>query len=379
MNSDVLDPDLIAPSGPVSNIEVKKTFEVPQNYYDPKGIQPVKQTVSDGPLGAQVPGELPKVDIDFKIIDDQKTKIIGFQEVEAILLGNQTISQETAQFIEHKIPGFLLSDKDILRFTKQPSVVGYSKALNYVKNKIAVESESLYQNLGSMIKEYYINESATVDHFIANELDSFLYSIETFVSDATELYNKIKFSKNASFVDSDGTFKNILKDPLSTLKNSSIKPGESSEESKYTVILDALKSTISIVEKNALNQLLFIVTNPQESASLYFEEKISVTDDTLETNFDSLLNSVLSTKFASTVRSIFEEYNNYKNKQQSVINNVLDLDSQDSVSMTMWYLENEKNTKSLITNVHKLKALTALIPALLISIKVFCETLLSIK
>jgi len=379
MSSDFLDPDLIAPSSPNSNIEVKKTFEVPENHYDPKGIHPVNQTVSDGPLGAQVPGELPKVDIDFKIIDDQKTKIVGFQEVESVLLNNKTISQETAQFIESKIPGFLSGDKDILRFTKQPSVIGYSKALNYVKNQISVESESLYQNLGSMIKEYYLNESNKVDDFIANELDSFIYDVETFVSDATALYNKVKFSKNASFADADGTFKNIFKDPLSTLKNSSIKTGESSAESKYTVILDALKSTISIVEKNALNQLLYIVANKQVNSEMYFEEKISITAETLEANYDSLLNCVLSTEFVSTVRSIFEEYSNYKNRQQSVISKVLDLDNQDSVSITMWYLENEKNTKSLMTNVHKLKALTALIPALLISIKVLCETLSSVE
>jgi hypothetical protein len=379
MSSDFLDPDLIAPSSPNSNIEVKKTFEVPENHYDPKGIHPVGQTVSDGPLGEQVPGELPKVDIDFKIIDDQKTKIVGFQEVESVLLNNKAVSQEMAQFIESKIPGFLSGDKDILRFTKQPSLIGYPKALNYVKNQIAVESESLYQNLGSMVKEYYLNESAKVDDFIANQLDSFIFDIETFLTDASELYNKIKLSKNTRFADVDGTFKDIFKDSFSTLKNAAIRPEDSSSESKYKVLIEAVKSTISIIEKNALDHLLYLLTNTPNDVEMYFKYRPSHIDVILEANYDSLLNSVLSTKFASTVRSIFEEYKNYTNRQQNVINKVLDLSSQDSLSITIWYLENEKNAKSLMTNVHKLQALTALIPALLISIKAVCETLLSIE
>jgi hypothetical protein len=379
MSSDFLDPDLIAPSSPNSNIEVKKTFEVPENHYNPQGIHPNDQTVSDGPLGAQVPGQLPKVDIDFKIVDDQKTKIVGFQEVESLLLNNKTVSQETAQFIEAKIPGFLTDDKALLRYTKHPSLIGYPKALQYVRKQIAVESDSLYQNLGSMIKEYYLDESTKVEEFISTQLDSFIADIETFQSDMVEIYNKVKSSVNTQFADIDGTFKNLFKDSFSTLKNAAIKSGDSTSESEYRVMIETVKSTISIIEKNAIEQLLYVLKNSPNNVEVYFEDRLTFNTELLEINYYDLLDCVLSTKFASTVKSIFEGYKNYTNKQQSVVNKILDLSNQDSVSMTIWYLENEKNTKSMMMSVHKLQALTALIPALMISIKAVCETLLSVE
>jgi hypothetical protein len=379
MNSDILDPDLIAPSLPSSNIEVKKTFEIPEDHYNPKGLKPPEQTVSDGPLGDQIPGMLPKVDIDFKILDDGKTKIVTFQEIESMLMKNQSISQEEAKLIDQKMPGFLSSEKELSRFTKAPSSVRLEHSLRYIRQCIATEEDNLYKTIGQTVFSYYQKQSEQLNDFIENQRSSLLYSVDEFVQELYGVYEKIKVSPNLQVALQDDTFVNLLTSPLSVLKTARLSEDTVNSNPAYKKAFDVLLSLTDIIEKAGLYALIYRAKQDPSQIQWFFKADIAEFESSLqELTLQDVLDCVFTNTFKSVLENLYTSYSQYVQSQQETIRVLSDLPNQDSASVSFWYADHEKDIKQLLTVMHRLNAISVICPAFLLSIKSFFDLFVSL-
>lgn len=204
--NDDLDSDLISDPLNTSNIKVDKTFVVDGAVPVAKGMNPEINTVSTGPLGENIPGELPDFEAKFKIIEENHIKILSFKDVEHQLLTGKSIGQETARYIDQVFTNFL-SDSEgyegigmesfrLKSFTQEPSNINYAKTLAYVKLRIAKEEQEIVSVVGDVLNGYV---SVTIDKlrdFVSVNLGPLVDSINKVVNDNLIGFRKLRDSKD---------------------------------------------------------------------------------------------------------------------------------------------------------------------------------------
>ncbi len=203
---DDLDDDLISDPMKTSNIKVDKTFVVDGAVPVAKGMNPEISTVSTGPLGENIPGELPEFEAKFKIIEENHTKILSFKDVEQQLLTGKSIGQETARYIDQVFTNFL-SDSEgyegigmesfrLKSFTQQPSNINYAKTLAYVKLRIAKEEKEIMSSVGDILNGYVYGTIDKLNDFVSVNLQHLVSSINTIVNDNLIAFRKLRDSKD---------------------------------------------------------------------------------------------------------------------------------------------------------------------------------------
>lgn len=106
------------------------------------------------------PGEVPNVEAEFKVINDQQAKIVNLEEVESAIIGSDGISKESAEHFNQYFPGFL--DKIPLnRFSKLPTKVHYGDFLQYSKEAIDIAKSEVV----NMSSEFIISISSAVEAY----------------------------------------------------------------------------------------------------------------------------------------------------------------------------------------------------------------------
>lgn len=372
-----LDPDIVLPNATNSDIKVNKTFQVPIDHYDPKGLSPQTPSISDGPLGDQIPGELPITNIDFKIIDDQKTKIVSFQEIESILMTNRTVSQETAKLIDSKIPGFLAKESTIMKFTVSPSKAGYDTALRYVQETISQEFETIYPELLSFVKAYFETGLKQLTEFLQEKKNQFIDTVETIKEDIEE-QERVTSSKNLIVAMGENAFHNLLTDTFDELKGQSLSEETVLSNVNYTHAHESLCILMNCVEKESIAKLIHILRMSSFDAKQFYSLPSSLVCETGSLTGADLISLVVNTDLDTCLDQLFEQFNQYLEEKKEIVNQLRDADKMPASDLFTWFLTYERDVREIVENIHALNALTIMVPTFLLSLKVYMQHIAAI-
>lgn len=360
-----VDPDLIAPSAPSSQIETDVVFQTElEDKTNPQGAIPKKVSVSDGPLGAQIEGELPKTDLKFELVGIDNTKLATLQEIEEQIMGSQSISQETARLIEEKIGNFLTTESAIHRFTKKPSKVSLEASKLFLKQAIEEQSQQLYKAFSFAIDQYFRSSYAGLQSFFSKGQEELLSSFEDFYNSLYPVTEYLDASANLVIPGKDNDFVNLYAQSLTVLADEQIQSND------YYDCLDAVRSVKKLLDKQSLCDFIALVSSDSFEPNGYFLPNRVESSAVASMSLQRLTILIMDGQVRLAMLRLFEyAQKNYLPSQESTLAKIADLSNQDAVSISSWYLQNKQAITQLLENVHRLYALTALIPALLIAVQ----------
>lgn len=360
-----VDPDLIAPSDPSSQIKTDLVFQTElEDKTNPQGAIPEKVSVSDGPLGAQIEGELPKTDLKFEIVGIDSTKLATLQEIERQILGEQSVSQETARLIEEKVGGFLSSESAIHRFTKKPSTVSLESSKLFLKQAIEEQSQQFYSAFSFAIDQYFRSSYAGLLSFFEKGQSELNSSFEDFYNALYPVIETVEASSNLVIPGKEGEFVNLFNQGLSTVCDPQVQSDD------YFESLEAARSVKALLDKQSLADFIALVNSESFDPSGYFLPNRVESSAVVSMTVQRLAVLIMDGQVRMAMASLFEyAKKTYLPSQESTLAKIADLSNQDAVSIASWYLQNKQSITHLLENVHRLYALTALIPSLLIAVQ----------
>lgn len=367
-----IDPDLIAPGAPDSQIKTDLVFQTElQDKMNPQGAIPPKVSVSDGPLGAQIEGELPKTDLKFELVGIDTTKLATLQEIEEQILGTQSISQETARLIEEKVGGFLCTESAIHRFTKQPSRVSLESSKVFLKQAIEEQSLQFYKAFSFAIDQYFKSSYAGLQSFLDTGHEELVSSFEEFYNSLFPVVETIEASANLVIPGKEGEFVNLYNSSLLAVCDEQVQSDD------YHDCLEGARSIKALLSKQSLSDFIALVNSETFEPSGYLLPNRVESSAVLSMNIQRLSNLIMDGQVRLRMSALFGYMRTtYLPSQESTIAKLTDLGNQDAVSISSWYLDNKQSITELLENVHRVYALTALIPALLIAVQ---STLVAFK
>lgn len=141
------------------NISIKKEtiLVVPE-----KELEEEEKDITDEMLfGETTNGVLPEIKTAIDVVSDKQEKIINLQNIEAQLMGQQTVTREMASYIHEKTDS-LFNNRIILEsYTTSPSKTLYKETLAHLKQFIAVEQAEIAliaQNLSKTFSDSFITQ-----------------------------------------------------------------------------------------------------------------------------------------------------------------------------------------------------------------------------
>lgn len=303
-----LDNDLIIDPQVNAGGNISQTYEVDaNNTIPPKGLAPDKVTVSDGPLGESIPGELPEFQAEFEIVSDQATKVVSFKDIESMLLGNGGLSVESAKHIEQVTGDFLSSIGYTEKyFTKETTQVGYKAAMEHLGRKIATESDELTANASSLISKYIDDKHHNLLEYYNNDFRFLKYSIKnTINSDTLTAMQIIINSPNRVIQYGDETI-----DLCNTALDSFNK--QDNIDSNYTAIINTISGIRTLLCKKTLTAAI-AYTIDSIPVDKFFSDRTAAL--AVISNIPSLTLSTLyglfdDNKFVNTIDTLFSELDN---------------------------------------------------------------------
>lgn len=360
-----IDPDLIAPGAPDSQIKTDIVFQTElEDKMNPQGAIPEKVSVSDGPLGAQIEGELPKTDLKFELVGIDNTKLATLQEIEEQILGTQSISQETARLIEEKVGGFLSTESAIHRFTKQPSRVSLESSKVFLRQAIEEESQQFYKAFSSAIDQYFRSSYTGLNAFFDTGHEELVSTFEKFYNSLFPVIETVEASANLVIPGKEGEFVNLYNTSLSAVCDEQVQSDD------YRDCLEGVRSIKALLSKQSLCDFIALVNSETFEPSGYLLPNRVESSAVLSMNIERLTNLIMDGQVRLRMSALFDYTKaTYLPSQESTIAKLVDLGNQDAVSISSWFLENKQTITQLLENVHRIYALTALIPALLIAVQ----------
>lgn len=367
-----IDPDLIAPSAPDSQIKTDIVFQTElEDKTNPQGAIPEKVSVSDGPLGAQIAGELPKTDLKFELVGIDNTKLATLQEIEEQILGTQSISQETARLIEEKVGGFLSTEAAIHRFTKQPSRVSLESSKAFLRQAIEEQSQQFYKAFSFAIDQYFKSSYAGLQTFLDTGHEELVSSFEEFYNSLFPVIESIEASANLVIPGKEGEFINLYHTGLSAVCDEQVQSDD------YHDCLEGARSIKALLNKQSLCDFIALVNSETFEPSGYLLPNRVESSAVLSMSIQQLANLIMDGQVRLRMSTLFEYIKTtYLPSQESTIAKLADLNNQDAVSISSWFLDHKQSITQLLENVHRVYALTALIPAGLIAVQ---STLVAFK
>ncbi len=360
-----VDPDLIAPSDPSSQIKTDLVFQTElEDKTNPQGAIPEKVSVSDGPLGAQIEGELPKTDLKFELVGIDSTKLATLQEIEQQIMGTQSISQETARLIEEKVGNFLTTESAINRFTKRPSQVSLESSKAFLRQAIEDNSQQFYKAFSYAVDQYFRSSYAGLQAFFDKGQEEFLSSFEDFYNSVYPVVETVEASANLVIPGREGEFVNLFNQSLAQVTDPLVQSDD------YHDCLESAKSVKELLDKQSLADFIALVNSDNFDPSGYFLPNRVESSAVGSVSIQRLTNLIMDGQVRMAMASLFEyAKKTYLPSQESTLAKIADLSNQDAVSIASWYLQNKQSITHLLENVHRLYALTALIPSLLIAVQ----------
>ncbi len=162
-------------------------------------------------------GNLPNFDAEFKVIENNRVRVIELKDVESMIMNQNNISQEDARMVDSVFGGLFSSRLSEKEFTKAPSQTNFSCTASFMKMKIATEELQVMNGMAS----FFTAPLEGMDSFVK-------YIKETFEPNAIEEITAIQ-----------SEFRLVL-DNIFTSKNT-VLPVEQSSINILTASIDSLK------------------------------------------------------------------------------------------------------------------------------------------
>ncbi len=277
-----LDDDLIINPLHTSNIKVNKEFVVDGDVPIAGGIQPEISTVNNGPLGDNIPGQLPDFDAKFKIINENKTKILSFKDIEQQLINGRSIGQETARYIEQECGNFLKNSEGYRNiglegfllgsFTKEPSSINFNKTLSYMHSRISMEETDIITNTTDVICGYVESTLKEIDTFNEDGLYKLIRSVKSIANNNINKLSELMEAKDfVIMIDKDSY--NLARIDLTTSNMSEVLAAVNTNSMLYNDeavdLVNRLFSMSQLIQKRSLSALLLYLKNHKSDTEFY--------------------------------------------------------------------------------------------------------------
>lgn len=158
-------------------------------------------------------GKLPDFNATFKVIDEGRLKIIDLKEIEADILGQESICQEDINKISSLIDNFLGPKLSLEEFTKKPSKANFEKTCFSLRKRISAEE----LNFSNSLSNYFSEPEESVKSFVTFIQETFIPSTKEqvlyFQSQYREILDNIFDSKNVVLLLKNQSV-NILNTPI---------------------------------------------------------------------------------------------------------------------------------------------------------------------
>jgi hypothetical protein len=115
--------------------------------------------------------KLPNLDISFQLVKDNASKIVEFENVEASILAQESISRLEASTVDDVFKNLLNLNIKLEEFTTKPSKTNYNYTLNFMKYKIANEQHNMVSNFKIFFEEPINNASEILNKINKEYLD----------------------------------------------------------------------------------------------------------------------------------------------------------------------------------------------------------------
>lgn len=195
---------VVEPSAPASSA-TKIQVASPQEHTDPEEL--------DTLFKDSIAGEIPSIKAKFQQLVGQHQVITDLEAVEQTLLGDPTMSQERARWLQAFLPDWI-DDTTMAQFTQHRTRTHYATAVEHIRTKISLESKEL----DARLVEFHTN---TIQHFKAlieillERLRSLEHTFEGFLTQQDAIERLL--SNKHLYVQSGHTFVSLLKHPIQEL------------------------------------------------------------------------------------------------------------------------------------------------------------------
>ncbi len=375
-NENEIDNDLVVDPLKQSKIDVKKDFNVDGMKSGPVSLNPDEPTINDGPLGQNIPNELPNFEGEFKIVTDGASKVVSFKEVEDQIMNGSKVGQEHALLIDNITGDFLSTEcLSLNSFTKSPTRVNLDKTIKFLKKKIATEDTAIKDSATSLIS---VNVKITVDaikSFIATSLESLLYELDSLPASTSDALDHIFSSTNRvvslgnDFID----FSHISLIPALDI-------GENNRSSQSNSdICRSISNLSDVVAKGALVKVLLMLkaNKPKEEFFSSTAEVLLRQEMVYEVTFNDIDDMIQNKSLKSMVEYIYSQLSDENadfSKQIATVLATMENPSTDG-GFSKLLIENRDIFKSVMQNLHYMYSLQILLP---LFIKAYKETIDSI-
>lgn len=133
-----------------------------------------------------VPGEIPALKAQFKLIGDHSQHLVDLDAVESTLLRENAVSQESAQLVDDYFGGLFSPRLPKASFTRIPSQTNYAYTVRYAKEVIAEEQPKFVDNYRIGVQEAHNTIQTLLDQY-----DDIWHRIETGRDDVQHQYQSL--------------------------------------------------------------------------------------------------------------------------------------------------------------------------------------------
>lgn len=158
-------------------------------------------------------GELPNLDIKFKLLERGRSSIVELKEIEQALINEDAISQEHANYVDYRFGNLYTTRLTPKQFTKVPTKCGFKETLSFVGMKISQETAGLISLIDSAIDKP-LEDLKQFEYQVAHTYLPYMQDqIRTIKTEFEDVLKDIEVSKN-TVLPIGSEFLNIVTCPI---------------------------------------------------------------------------------------------------------------------------------------------------------------------
>lgn len=186
-------------------------------------VTKVEDTYQEEPpvqLGKTLLGQLPKMDVSFKMVQDGASKIVELEDVQTEISSSETISQTNAELVSTAFEGFF-DQVRLSEFTRAPSKTNLAFTKRYMERHVQLAKEDFHSKFKSFLDDPLddtidLIEKLEEDYIpLITEEYAKLQASATLLKDAIRNNKHLILADGYEFVD---LRKLSLQDPLGAIK-----------------------------------------------------------------------------------------------------------------------------------------------------------------
>lgn len=149
--------------------------------------------------------------IQFKLVEDGHTKLIDLKDVENNIMGQESMDQKAAAYIDQTFGNYVTESFPIQMFSEKPTGVNFKHACNFMKTRIAQEEAQVISNYEILLNSF--NDTIEIVEKSTTYLKLLKDLLEVVRSENTDLNQQLQDNKNLVYP-YENEFINIVNAPL---------------------------------------------------------------------------------------------------------------------------------------------------------------------